>query len=269
LVSGPPHATAARFGLGFPAAPGLLSLNLAAYGDSQAHSTKGTPSPSRALTACRSTVSGSLSLPSRGPFHRSLTVLCAIGSRRVFSLGGWSPRIPAGFPVSRRTQVSRPCRPQRFAYGAFTLSGGPSQTLPLRCGFVTARAKAPPRPYNPRRHARGFGLFPVRSPLLGESRLISSPVGTQMVHFPTCGPHALSIGACVHGIRPCGLPHSDIRASQGIGPYTRLFAACHVLLRLAAPRHPPWTLIHLTMSLLLSFAIICLLDKYSVKKPAA
>ena len=70
----------ALFRLGFPPAPGLLSLNLATCGNSQAHSTKGTPSPSRALTACRSTVSGSLSLPSRGPFHLSLTVLCAIGS---------------------------------------------------------------------------------------------------------------------------------------------------------------------------------------------
>ena len=65
----------ALFRLGFPPAPGLLSLNLATCGNSQAHSTKGTPSPSRALTACRSTVSGSLSLPSRGPFHLSLTVL--------------------------------------------------------------------------------------------------------------------------------------------------------------------------------------------------
>ena len=29
-----------------------------------------------------------------------------------------------------------------------------------------------------------FGLFPVRSPLLGESRLISFPSGTEMFHFP-------------------------------------------------------------------------------------
>ena len=47
LASGLPHATAALFRLGFPTAPGLLSLNLAAYGNSQAHSTKGTPSPGR------------------------------------------------------------------------------------------------------------------------------------------------------------------------------------------------------------------------------
>src|SRR5215212_6635329 len=47
--------------------------------NSQAHSSKGTPSPqpspAQALTDCRRTVSGTLSLPSRGTFHHSLTVL--------------------------------------------------------------------------------------------------------------------------------------------------------------------------------------------------
>ncbi len=37
----------ALFRLGFPPAPGLPSLSLAAYHDSQAHSTKGTPSSNR------------------------------------------------------------------------------------------------------------------------------------------------------------------------------------------------------------------------------
>src|SRR3979411_3343221 len=43
--------------------------------NSQAQSSKGTPSPQKALTACRHTVSGTLSLPSRGTFHLSLPVL--------------------------------------------------------------------------------------------------------------------------------------------------------------------------------------------------
>ena len=30
-----------------------------------------------------------------------------------------------------------------------------------------------------------FGLFPVRSPLLGESLLFSLPEGTEMFHFPS------------------------------------------------------------------------------------
>ena len=42
--------------------------------------------------------------PRRGSFHRSLTVLCAIGLTGVFSLAGWSRPIRAGFHVSRVTQ---------------------------------------------------------------------------------------------------------------------------------------------------------------------
>ena len=39
-------------------------------------------------------------------------------------------------------------------------------------------------PYNPRPLKAGFGLIRVRSPLLAESRLISSPPGTEMFQFP-------------------------------------------------------------------------------------
>src|SRR6476469_10995012 len=64
----------ALFGLAFATASphGLTSPHNA---NSQAHSSKGTLSPCRAPTACRHTVSGTLSLPSRGTFHLSLTVL--------------------------------------------------------------------------------------------------------------------------------------------------------------------------------------------------
>ena len=189
LASGLPHATQALFRLGFPPAPGLLSLNLAAHGNSQAHSTKGTPSPRRALTAFRSMVSGSLSLPSRGSFHLSLTVLCAIGSCHVFSLGGcaigschvfslggWSPQLPPGFLVSRRTQARRQAPSRHFAYGALTLSRRPSQSVPLcrlRCRLPRRRPTTPSCIAAP-----WFGLLPFRSPLLRESRLISLPAGT-------------------------------------------------------------------------------------------
>jgi hypothetical protein len=64
----------ALFGLAFATAPphGLTSPHAT---NSQAHSSKGTPSPLKALTDCRRTVSGTISLPSRGTFHHSLTVL--------------------------------------------------------------------------------------------------------------------------------------------------------------------------------------------------
>ena len=69
----------ALFGLAFATATphGLTSPHTT---DSQAHSSKGTPSPTtpkcaQALTDCKRTVSGTISLPSRGTFHLSLTVL--------------------------------------------------------------------------------------------------------------------------------------------------------------------------------------------------
>src|SRR6201747_1618627 len=65
----------ALFGLAFATATphGLTSPRTT---NSQAHSSKGTPSPHKeAPTDCRHTVSGTISLPSRGTFHLSLTVL--------------------------------------------------------------------------------------------------------------------------------------------------------------------------------------------------
>ena len=56
--------------------------------------------------ACKHKVSGSISLPSRGPFHLSLTVLFAIGHWVVFRLGGWALRLHTGFHVSGTTPVS-------------------------------------------------------------------------------------------------------------------------------------------------------------------
>ena len=58
----------ALFRLGFPTAPELLFLNLAAYRNSQVYSTKDTPLPFRAVTSCQSMVSGSISLPLTGFF---------------------------------------------------------------------------------------------------------------------------------------------------------------------------------------------------------
>ena len=55
-------------------------LNLASTHNSPDRSTKSTRLyPDGTSTACKHKVSGSLSLPSRGPFHLSFTVLCAIG----------------------------------------------------------------------------------------------------------------------------------------------------------------------------------------------
>ena len=103
-VSGLRHATFRPFQTRFRFGSATLSLNLATQRNSPARSTKSTTSHLKcALSACKLTVSGSVSLPSRGSFHLSLTVLFAIGHMVVFSLLGWSPFLPSGFLVSRRT----------------------------------------------------------------------------------------------------------------------------------------------------------------------
>ena len=82
-------------GFGFPTATphGLTSRHAA---DSQAHSSKGTPSHTNgALTDCKRMVSGTLSLPSRGTFHHSLTVLSTIGHTEYLGLPGGPGRFTA------------------------------------------------------------------------------------------------------------------------------------------------------------------------------
>ena len=79
-------------------------LNLATEGNSPARSTKSTPShcssPLRvrhsALTVCKHMVSGSISFPSRGAFHLSLTVLVHYRSPGYLALESGLPSFPAG-----------------------------------------------------------------------------------------------------------------------------------------------------------------------------
>ena len=117
---------------------------------------------------CRSMVSGSLSLPFRGSFHRSLAVLCAIGQPGIFSLTRWSGQIPTTFHGGGGTWEHIPGRPAGFAYGTFTLCGAAFQLLLLPTGFVTPRgAGRPPRicPATP----GGLRLPPWHPPGLGYS----------------------------------------------------------------------------------------------------
>ena len=59
--------------------------------------------------------------------------------------------------------------------------------------------------------------------------------------------HTLWIRAWMHGIFPCGFPHSDTCGSMGICPSPQLFAACRVFHRLPVPRHSPCALCCLTL----------------------
>ena len=105
----------------------------------------------------------------------------------------------------------------------------------------------PTTPEAPKCH--GFGLFRVRSPLLSESRFLSFPSGTEMVHFPEFARARLWIHRAVRGFYPRGFPHSEIPGSMPACGSPRLIAACHVLHRLSLPRHPPCALSSLTIEL--------------------
>ena len=150
----------ALFRLGFPTAPALLCLNLAAYGNSQAHSTKGTPSPLRALTACRSTVSGSLSLPSRGSFHLSFTVL--LHYRSSGSILAWRVVPPASLRVPRVRRYSGYDPPSSsFTYRSLTFSGVLSHTL--RLDLVGFRSSSTPRVFLPAVWPNALSLATTRA----------------------------------------------------------------------------------------------------------
>jgi hypothetical protein len=130
-----------------------------------------------------------------------------IGRSVVFSLGGWSPHVQTGFHVPRPTHfhVLSP-----FAYRAITFYGWPFQSHSARTQHT-------------------FGLLPVRSSLLRESRLISVPPGTEIFQFPGFAsvPYRFRHGYRLRG----GFPHSDISGSMSVANSPELFAGCHVLLR--------------------------------------
>ena len=127
-ASGPGHATNSP-SLGFAFATttphGLISRHAA---DSQAHSSKGTPSHIRsALTACKRTVSGTISLPSRGTFHHSLTVLSAIGHTGYSGLPGGPGRFTTDFTSPLLLGHHNNTAHTVFMYGTLTHFGGPFQ----------------------------------------------------------------------------------------------------------------------------------------------
>jgi hypothetical protein len=70
-----------------------------------------------------------------------------------------------------------------------------------------------------------------------------------MVHFPGLTRTRLYIQRAVIPFYGIGFPHSDIPGSKPACGSPRLIAACHVLHRLLAPRHPPYALSSLTIKL--------------------
>jgi hypothetical protein len=126
-----------------------------------------------------------------------------------------------------------------FGYGAVTLYGRPFNAVLLARHLVTRRRfcrtslRIPrPQPSNAGRLALDwFRLVPVRSPLLGESLLLSSRPGTKMFQFPGLAASRLCIHLGLAGSPCAGFPirrspdHSLLAASRSFSQLSTSFFA--------------------------------------------
>ena len=186
-----------------------------------------------AFPACRHTISGSFDSPHRGSFHLSLAVLVhyrSTGSIQAYEMvladSGRIARVPPylGFPLGTGPVSTTGLSPsvarlsRRLVYSSCVLNAAP---LPRR-SFL-----------------RRFGLFPVRSPLLGESIFLSFPRGTEMFHFPRFARARLFYSARRTAALPAvGFPIRTSPDQSLVSGSPKLIAATRVLLRLLSPRHP-------------------------------
>src|SRR5579863_8176375 len=190
-------------------------------------------------------VSGSISLPSQGcfsPFPHGTGSLSV--AREYLALESGLPGFPRDFTCPVVLRIPLRVR-QVFGYVAITRCGPAFQQVHLASGLVTLLTRS----CNPAVQARRFRLFRFRSPLLSESLLIYFPPGTEMVHFPGLAHTRLCIQRAVTECCSVGFPHSEIPGSKPACGSPGLIAACHVLHRLLAPRHPPHALSSLIIKL--------------------
>ena len=136
-LSPPGHAL---FGLAFAAAPGLISLNLAAQINSPAHSSKGTQLAPRRVggpsTACRFTVSGLFHSPHGVLFTFPSRYWFTIGGQGCLALEGGPPSFPQDFTcpvVLNNTPEARSLSPTGLSPSTVVLS----RCVRLEIGFVT------------------------------------------------------------------------------------------------------------------------------------
>ena len=136
----------------------------------------------------------------------------------------------------------RGCHPLRRSFP------GPLARLVLD-DFLACAVLRPTTPREPK--PSRFGLFRVRSPLLTESLICF--LFLRVLRWFTSPGLPLPAYEFSRGSRnlPCeGLPHSEIPGSKPVCGSPGLIAACHVLHRFSAPRHPPSTLSSLTIKYL-------------------
>ena len=194
----------ALFTLAFAPAPYLQILNLAAHRNSQVYSTKDTPLPLRAVTSCQSMVSGSISLPLPGffsPFPHGTSSLSVAAQYLALDRGRPGFRQGSSCPAVLRI----PLESHSFRIRGFhALRRSFPEASPTNefshnsvCGPTTPRM--------------WFGLLPVRSPLLRESRLISVPVLLRWFTSHGVAPVSYIFRYSGDNIAVAGLLHSEIR----------------------------------------------------------
>src|SRR5690348_2212455 len=170
-----------RFPFAFP-----IRLSLPQTCKSLTHYTKGTQSPLRASTACTSTVSGSISLPSPGffsPFPHGTGSLSVAGE--YLALEGGPPRFLRGCTCPVVLGYAHQRDQYDFVYGAITRYGGTFQSLRLSPDLVTLRGSpmSAPQPQT-RLLGSGLGCGPFARRYLGYRGCFLFPRGTEMLLFP-------------------------------------------------------------------------------------
>lgn len=149
----------------------------------------------RALNDCRQMVSGSISLRSLRFFSPFLTVF--VRYRCSSSIQGWRVVSPASARVSRALTYSGSCYLEIIFhirdYHPLWLSFPECSIRLFQWMLQSSTPNASIR----------FALFPVRSPLLRESHLISFPLVTEMFHFTRFAPFKVM---CIttHWVAPFG-----------------------------------------------------------------
>lgn len=181
--------------------------------------------PEDALTACRHTVSGTISRPLTGAlFTFPSRYWSAIGHQEVFSLTTWSWQIHTGFHGPRATREHTQETPQfRLPDSHRLRSAFPCRsTTTIFCNSSTQRQlnqDGPTTPHTQRLPAitrARFRLIRFRSPLLTESLLFSLPAGTEMFHFPAFPP------TCLY-IQQAATPHDECQVSPFGNPRIKVW----------------------------------------------
>ena len=154
-------------------------------------------------------------------------------SLRVFSLGGWSLRLPTGFPVSRGTLVqlcATRISPTRLSR---SVDGFPK---PIRLSLWLQYCCPQPR-------GACTAVWTV-------PRSLAATGGIEFSFFSSgyldVSVHRVPFLIEDDSTTAAGFPHSETCGSKVTCTSPQLIAAYRVLLRLIWPRHPPYALTYLT-----------------------